>query len=73
MRRCAPGASSTKPRCASRLLASMISSRKSGQRAWFERLRERGEAHVAYWQIVLQSTEMRTAEALQRCLAEDPK
>src|ERR1700738_3158247 len=50
MRRCATGASSTKPRCASRLLASMISSRRSGQRALFERRHERdGRSAAARW------------------------
>src|SRR5260370_8444 len=40
MTRCATGASSTKPRCASHLRASMISSKRSGRRGFFGRRHE---------------------------------
>src|SRR5260370_41556660 len=47
MRRCATGASSTKPRCASRWQASMTPSRRSGQRDLFERRHERYGRYAA--------------------------
>src|SRR6267142_6813038 len=50
MRRCATGASSTKPRCALRWRASMTAARRSGQRALFERGHERdGRYAAARW------------------------
>src|SRR6266702_1542687 len=66
MRRSATGASSTKPRCALRWQASTTSSRRSGQRALFERRHEvtagmlmpRGDVRAAYWHAVLQTPKM---------------
>src|SRR6202011_4279180 len=68
MKRSATGASSTRPRCALRWQAWMISSTRSGPRALFERRHELttallmpgGDVRVGYWHEVLQTPTVST-------------